>query len=98
MTGLTRQDRLGWWGPQLLVLVVAGAIAATSIRWLHCGWTVLTAVVAGWLVASVAYVTASILVGRIIGIATAFGIFAFGCFPWRWKLLISPGRCPRSPR
>ena len=91
MTGLTRRDRLGWWGPQALVLLGAGTITATSLRWLDCEWIVLAAVVVGWLVASVTYVTASILVGRMIGIATAMGVVAVGCIPGWGKWLIVTG-------
>ncbi|MGH9269657.1 MAG: hypothetical protein ACRDZ2_00100, partial [Ilumatobacteraceae bacterium] len=92
MTGLARRDRLRRWWVRGLGIVLAGAVGVVGIR-LESFWlTVLAAALAGWLVASVAYVTASVFAGRILGWSTTGAVFILGWLPHWWKwFVVLPG-------
>jgi hypothetical protein len=73
-----------------VVLAVLGAVLACSIVGISGWFAVLLAVLAGWLIASVLYVTTPIVFGRALGILTFFAaataLLTGG--PWRWFAVV----------
>jgi catalase len=90
MAGLARADRMQTRWAQWAVLVIAGGLGmAIVLGDLDWRVTVVLAVVIGWLIASVLYVFASILVGRIVGLSVVATILVFALVPGWWRIFIA---------
>ena len=81
MAGSARAERLRFlWLRAALVLAAVGAVLAVGIVGISLWCAVALAVLVGWIIASVLYVTTPVVFGRVVGfLATlAAAMFALG--------------------